>query len=123
MNPSHQFNAYISKYTNPTTNGISWKATIQKAKIPELNSHVTETTYHLNPEKYMHSFQYLSDIFKELPNQLFDYTVSTNEDSLFVTGLTETTVQEGIVDLVQGVIPDAKVQIIKPYFSVRIGGA
>tara|TARA_B100001059_G_scaffold175478_1_gene175809 strand:+ start:1142 stop:1528 length:387 start_codon:yes stop_codon:yes gene_type:complete len=123
MNPSHQFNAYISNFTNPTTNKILWKATIEKSKFPELNDHTTEKTYHLNPDTYKDSFQYLSDIFNQLPSQLFNYTVSTNGDSLYITGVTETTVQEGVVDLVKSVIPNANVNIIKPYFHVRIEGA
>ena len=120
MNPSHQFNAYISIFTHPTTKQKLWRATIEKSKFPELNHHTTEKTYHLNPDIYVDSFQYLSDIFNELPSQLFNYTVETNGDSLFITGVTETTVQEGVVDLVKSVIPDANVNIIKPYFHVRV---
>lgn len=108
--PTYQFDAYVTKHID------GWKATIDKTLFP----FPTNKTNHLNEEKYRHVFSSYLLLCDTLPSKLFDYSICVDGNNVVITGLTETTVRVAIVDLVNSLIPDASVKMVKPPINFRV---
>ena len=120
--PLYQFDVYISRcHYGDSYDTISWKATIDRASFPNIDlSNGNQKTFHLDEYDYENCFNVFLQLYDFLSPKLFDYSVNIDDDNLFITALTETTVRAAIVDLITSHIPHAQVKLVRQPTNYRV---
>lgn len=121
--PLYTFDAHLSKVTDSEGKFQSWKFTIAKKDFPASQLGTGEShTFVLDSDKYKNSFEQYSRLLglSTVPESLYTYTVSATEDSIVVTGMTESTVRIAVVDLVSKSNSNTKLMMVRPPISFRV---
>ena len=121
--PMYAFDAKLSKLTDDNKNFVAWQFSMDRASFPASQLPNGETrSFTLDRTTYATSFNNFTQLFgTSLPDALFAYTVTAENDRFYVKGMTEATVRAAVVDLVALSNADTKVMMLaRPPVTFRV---
>lgn len=121
----HTFSAQLKRVLKEGET-IGWEFRVQRSSFPNSEFNVGSTTsFTLDHEKYSKSFASYKNFvgslgMSELPKSLLEYTITSTDTEIIVSGLTETTVRVAVVDLVSKSNGNVKLTMTRPETIFRV---